>query len=195
MFHIFLFRRSLVGSSVGYVPPSVSWRHMVILFSLGVLQIWSNQILIIYYIHFTWFKKLQYSWSWNDILLNIFDLFCLVLFFFVVLNPVFEVNWTRTCQKWISGKKNYLTFEVSLFASCAYFARGSFKNISHTQQVTWGSVCAYRWYLVPRVLRDVSVVDMSISVLGHKLSMPLCVGSTAMQRLAHPAGETATARG
>ncbi|XP_032444008.1 2-Hydroxyacid oxidase 1 [Xiphophorus hellerii] len=51
-----------------------------------------------------------------------------------------------------------------------------------------------RWYLVPRVLRDVSVVDMSISVLGHKLSMPLCVGSTAMQRLAHPAGETATAR-
>ncbi|XP_054891330.1 hydroxyacid oxidase 1 [Poeciliopsis prolifica] len=51
-----------------------------------------------------------------------------------------------------------------------------------------------RWYLVPRVLRDVSVVDMSTSVLGHKLSMPLCVGSTAMQRMAHPAGETATAR-
>uniref|UniRef100_A0A3Q2CDN7 (S)-2-hydroxy-acid oxidase n=1 Tax=Cyprinodon variegatus TaxID=28743 RepID=A0A3Q2CDN7_CYPVA len=51
-----------------------------------------------------------------------------------------------------------------------------------------------RWHLVPRVLRDVSVVDLSVSVLGQRLSMPLCVGSTAMQRMAHPAGETATAR-
>ncbi|XP_047212616.1 2-Hydroxyacid oxidase 1-like [Girardinichthys multiradiatus] len=51
-----------------------------------------------------------------------------------------------------------------------------------------------RWYLMPRVLRDVSIVDLSVSVLGQKLSMPLCVGSTAMQRMAHPAGETATAR-
>ncbi|XP_036004450.1 hydroxyacid oxidase 1-like [Fundulus heteroclitus] len=51
-----------------------------------------------------------------------------------------------------------------------------------------------RWCLIPRVLRDVSVVDLSVSVLGQKLSMPLCVGATAMQRMAHPAGETATAR-
>uniref|UniRef100_A0A3Q1G1K5 (S)-2-hydroxy-acid oxidase n=1 Tax=Acanthochromis polyacanthus TaxID=80966 RepID=A0A3Q1G1K5_9TELE len=50
------------------------------------------------------------------------------------------------------------------------------------------------WYLVPRVLRDVSTVDLSVSVLGQKLSMPLCVGATAMQRMAHPEGETATAR-
>ncbi|XP_044038129.1 hydroxyacid oxidase 1 isoform X1 [Siniperca chuatsi] len=51
-----------------------------------------------------------------------------------------------------------------------------------------------RWYLVPRVLRDVSTVDLSVSVLGQKLSMPLCVAATAMQRMAHPEGETATAR-
>ncbi|XP_041828589.1 hydroxyacid oxidase 1 [Melanotaenia boesemani] len=51
-----------------------------------------------------------------------------------------------------------------------------------------------RWYLIPRVLRDVSTVDLSVSVMGQKLSMPLCVGATAMQRMAHPAGETATAR-
>ncbi|XP_072225798.1 2-Hydroxyacid oxidase 1 [Leuresthes tenuis] len=51
-----------------------------------------------------------------------------------------------------------------------------------------------RWYLIPRVLRDVSTVDLTVSVLGQKLSMPLCVGATAMQRMAHPAGETATAR-
>lgn len=51
-----------------------------------------------------------------------------------------------------------------------------------------------RWCLMPRVLRDVSSVDMSLSVLGQKLSFPVCVASTAMQRMAHPDGEVATAR-
>ncbi|XP_056263709.1 hydroxyacid oxidase 1 [Pseudoliparis swirei] len=51
-----------------------------------------------------------------------------------------------------------------------------------------------RWRLVPRVLRDVSSVDLSVSVLGQKLSMPVCAAATAMQRMAHPEGETATAR-
>lgn len=55
-------------------------------------------------------------------------------------------------------------------------------------------VC-FRWSLVPRVLRDVSTMDLSISVLGQRLSMPVCVAATAMQRMAHPEGETATARG
>ncbi|NP_001135240.1 2-Hydroxyacid oxidase 1 [Salmo salar] len=51
-----------------------------------------------------------------------------------------------------------------------------------------------RWLLFPRVLRDVSSVDLSVSVLGQRISMPVCVGATAMQRMAHPDGETATAR-
>lgn len=44
------------------------------------------------------------------------------------------------------------------------------------------------------MLRDVSQVDMSVSVLGQTLSMPVCVAATAMQRMAHPDGETATMR-
>lgn len=52
-----------------------------------------------------------------------------------------------------------------------------------------------RWYLVPRVLRNVSTVDLSVCVLGEKLSMPICVAATAMQRMAHPDGETAVAKG
>ena len=52
-----------------------------------------------------------------------------------------------------------------------------------------------RWRLRPRVLRDVSEVDLSCSVLGQALSMPLCAAATAMQRMAHADGETATARG
>ncbi|XP_061113417.1 hydroxyacid oxidase 1 isoform X2 [Conger conger] len=39
-----------------------------------------------------------------------------------------------------------------------------------------------------------SQVDMSVSVLGRRLSMPVCVAATAMQKMAHPDGEIATMR-
>jgi len=45
------------------------------------------------------------------------------------------------------------------------------------------------------VLRDVSKRDISTTVLGEKVSMPLGVSPTAMQRMAHPDGECANARG
>ncbi|XP_028842781.1 2-Hydroxyacid oxidase 1 [Denticeps clupeoides] len=51
-----------------------------------------------------------------------------------------------------------------------------------------------RWRFYPRVLRDVSKVDMTTTVLGQPLSMPICVAPTAMQRMAHPDGEVATIR-
>ncbi|RXN18658.1 hydroxyacid oxidase 1 [Labeo rohita] len=63
------------------------------------------------------------------------------------------------------------------------------------QQTLRDNVAAFaRWCLYPRVLRDVSSVDMSTTVLGQRVSMPICVAATAMQRMAHPDGETATAR-
>ncbi|XP_025057971.1 hydroxyacid oxidase 1 isoform X2 [Alligator sinensis] len=51
-----------------------------------------------------------------------------------------------------------------------------------------------RLRLYPRMLRDVSVMDLSTCVLGQNVSMPICVGATAMQCMAHLDGETATAR-
>jgi 4-hydroxymandelate oxidase len=45
-----------------------------------------------------------------------------------------------------------------------------------------------------RVLRDVSQRDLSTSVLGIPLSMPIVVAPTACHQLAHPDGELATAR-
>lgn len=63
----------------------------------------------------------------------------------------------------------------------------------HRQRVIPSSCCRWRFY--PRVLKDVSKVDMSTTLLGQKVSMPVCVAATAMQRMAHPDGETATARG
>jgi len=46
----------------------------------------------------------------------------------------------------------------------------------------------------PRVLIDVSRVDITKQVMGIDLSFPLMVAPTAMQRMAHPEGELATAR-
>jgi 4-hydroxymandelate oxidase len=49
--------------------------------------------------------------------------------------------------------------------------------------------------LRPRVLRDVSRVDTSTTVMGTRLAAPVLVAPTAFHRLAHPSGELATAEG
>ncbi|EXC32292.1 Peroxisomal (S)-2-hydroxy-acid oxidase GLO4 [Morus notabilis] len=51
-----------------------------------------------------------------------------------------------------------------------------------------------RILLRPRVLVDVSRIDMSTTVLGFKISAPIMIAPTAMHQLAHPEGEVATAR-
>ncbi|XP_058802708.1 uncharacterized protein LOC131670799 [Phymastichus coffea] len=45
-----------------------------------------------------------------------------------------------------------------------------------------------------RVLRDVSKRDIGTTALGERVSMPLGVSPTAMQRMAHPDGECANAK-
>jgi len=47
--------------------------------------------------------------------------------------------------------------------------------------------------LVPDVLRGVADVDMSVTVMGRKLSMPVYCSPTALQRLFHHQGERAVA--
>ncbi|XP_030195102.1 2-Hydroxyacid oxidase 1 isoform X2 [Gadus morhua] len=70
-----------------------------------------------------------------------------------------------------------------------------YRSGADQQQTLEDNTAAFnRWRLRPRVLRDVSEVDTSCSVLGQPLSAPLCAAATAMQRMAHPDGETATAR-
>jgi isopentenyl diphosphate isomerase/L-lactate dehydrogenase-like FMN-dependent dehydrogenase len=48
--------------------------------------------------------------------------------------------------------------------------------------------------LVPRVLVDVSNVDLATSVLGQPVPFPVLAAPTALQRMAHPEGEVATSR-
>ena len=48
--------------------------------------------------------------------------------------------------------------------------------------------------LKPRVLRDISKRDLTTTVLGQTVSMPILVAPTAFHCMAHPEGEVATAR-
>ncbi|KAK6365050.1 hypothetical protein LTS17_011528 [Exophiala oligosperma] len=57
------------------------------------------------------------------------------------------------------------------------------------------NISAYSKYRIrPRVLRDISQIDTTVDVFGHKNSSPFGVAPTAMQKLAHSDGELATAR-
>jgi len=50
------------------------------------------------------------------------------------------------------------------------------------------------WALRPRVLRDVHALDLSTTVLGTKVSLPVLVAPCGGHRRAHPEGELATYR-
>ncbi|XP_028578040.2 2-Hydroxyacid oxidase 1 [Podarcis muralis] len=70
-----------------------------------------------------------------------------------------------------------------------------YKSGADDQQTLAENVSAFsRLRLYPRMLRNVSALDLSTSILGQKLSMPICVAATAMQCMAHADGEIATAR-
>lgn len=72
-----------------------------------------------------------------------------------------------------------------------YYAGGADDELTLADNVAaW-----QRLRLRPRVLRDVSAVDTSTTVLGAPVRMPVLVAPTAYQRLAHDEGESAGARG
>lgn len=51
-----------------------------------------------------------------------------------------------------------------------------------------------RLRLMPKVLIDVTKVDTHTTVLGERVTSPICIAPTAMQKMAHPDGECATSK-
>ena len=71
-----------------------------------------------------------------------------------------------------------------------YYASGA-----RDEQTFRGNLAAWeRWWVLPRMLRDVSTVSLATTVLGHPIALPIMVAPMASQRMAHPDGELATAR-
>jgi 4-hydroxymandelate oxidase len=75
-------------------------------------------------------------------------------------------------------------------AAWEYLARGSGAGVTVVQNLAAWS----RWTLLPHVLRDVSTVDLSTTVLGTSVATPILVAPTAMHRFFTDDGELATAR-
>jgi 4-hydroxymandelate oxidase len=73
----------------------------------------------------------------------------------------------------------------------AYYATGAGPESTLAANLAAWSELTLR----PRVLRDVSRVDLSTTVLGEPVPHPILVAPTAAHRLGHPDGELATARG
>lgn len=71
-----------------------------------------------------------------------------------------------------------------------YYRSGSFDEITLSENCE----AFKRIFLKYRVLTDVSKRDLSAEVLGQNISMPLIIAPTAFHKMAHPDGETATAK-
>jgi 4-hydroxymandelate oxidase len=76
-------------------------------------------------------------------------------------------------------------------ASFDYLAGGAGQEITLAENARAWAAHRFR----PRVLRDVSRVDIGTTVLGTPVAAPILVAPAAAHGLAHPDGELATARG
>ncbi|XP_075744174.1 uncharacterized protein LOC142802969 [Rhipicephalus microplus] len=70
-----------------------------------------------------------------------------------------------------------------------------YRDGADQQQTTAENLLAFKMLrLLPRVMRDVSTIDTECTLLGQRLSMPVGISPTALQKMAHPDVESATAR-
>lgn len=67
----------------------------------------------------------------------------------------------------------------------AYYSSAADDEITHRDN----RAAFQRIWFRPRILRDVTHVDWSTMILGHKSSMPVYVTATALGKLGHPDGE------
>ncbi|KAJ8045517.1 Hydroxyacid oxidase 1 [Holothuria leucospilota] len=77
----------------------------------------------------------------------------------------------------------------------AKWVRDYYTSGANSEQTLSDNVDAFkRIRLCPQLLKDVSNVDLSTTLLGEKISFPVAIAPTGMQSLAHPQGEVATAK-
>lgn len=86
-------------------------------------------------------------------------------------------------EKMAEGKMTKMAFE--------YVASGAADEFT----VRWNRQALDAIKLNPNVLNDVSKLDTSVTLFGHKLPYPILVAPTAFHKIMHPEGELATARG
>jgi len=73
----------------------------------------------------------------------------------------------------------------------AYMAGGAADELT----IRWNRDAYEKLRLRPRILQDVSRIDLRVKLLGREHAFPILLAPTAYQRLVHPEGELAVARG
>lgn len=87
-------------------------------------------------------------------------------------------------------------FEQEARGSLTKLAYDYFRSGADAERTLQRNRAAFEDYEIwPRILRDVSRLDLSLELLGLQLPMPILIAPTAYQRLAHPEGELAMAQG
>ncbi len=86
-------------------------------------------------------------------------------------------------EKMAEGKMTKMAYE--------YVASGAADEFT----VRWNRQALDAIKLNPNVLNDISKLDTSVTLFGHKLPYPILVAPTAFHKIMHPEGELATARG
>jgi len=72
-----------------------------------------------------------------------------------------------------------------------YVASGAADEIT----VRWNRQAFDALKINPNVLNDVSKLDTTVSLFGHRLAYPILIAPTAYHKIMHPEGELATAKG
>ena len=75
--------------------------------------------------------------------------------------------------------------ETMTQAAWAYYSSGSDDEVTMREN----HIAYQRLWFRPRVLRDVTNIDFSTTMLGTKVSMPIYITATALGKLGHPDGE------
>lgn len=106
------------------------------------------------------------------------------------------LNWPLKAKRKV--EESYMLFIGSDFCT----AIGKWKSGFHeTLEKSLNSyhperfILPYRIHFRPRMLRDVSTMDISTKLLGTEISFPVGIAPTGFHQLAWPDGEKSTARG
>ena len=86
-------------------------------------------------------------------------------------------------EKMAEGKMTKMAYE--------YVASGAADEFT----VRWNRQALDAIKLNPNVLNDVSKLDTTVTLFGHKLAYPILIAPTAFHKIMHPEGELATAKG
>ncbi|KAI0094623.1 FMN-dependent dehydrogenase-domain-containing protein [Irpex rosettiformis] len=93
-------------------------------------------------------------------------------------------------KKPLSQILNVTEFEEAARKVVSYKAFAYFKSAADDEITVRENARAFsRFYFHPRILRRLSVIDTSTTILGYKSAIPMFVSGAALAKLGHPLGE------